>query len=341
MKRSWKVFLLVYVLMVPAASAVAEDKLPGILALLLGGKGGTVVSADQTWMDRNLGASRVATGVDDEAAYGDLYQWGRGRDGHEKRTSDLVSTLSNSDTPGHGDFITPPNSPHDWRSEQNDSLWQGVTGINNPCPAGFRLPTETEWQTERISWGSENNNSTGAYNSPLKLVPAGYRSHTDGTMVREGRYGYYWSGTVSDGNSRNLYFLEGHAGLGMNHRADGLSVRCIMDAPPVTVVSAGQTWMDRNLGAYRVATDMVDEYAYGDLYQWGRGTDGHEKRDNSGTTSALSSFDTPGHEDFITVSSAPYDWREGQNDNLWQGASGINNPCPAGFRLPTAPEWSN
>jgi hypothetical protein len=61
MKRSWKVFLLVSVLMVPAVSAVAEDKLPGILALLLGGKVETVVSADQTWMDRNLGASRVAT----------------------------------------------------------------------------------------------------------------------------------------------------------------------------------------------------------------------------------------------------------------------------------------
>jgi hypothetical protein len=50
-----------------------------------------------------------------------------------------------------------------------------------------------------------------------------------------------------------------------------------------TVVSAGQIWMDRNLGASRVATSSTDSEAYGDLYQWGRGTDGHEKRD-SGTT---------------------------------------------------------
>jgi uncharacterized protein (TIGR02145 family) len=167
--------------------------------------------------------------VDDEAAYGDLYQWGRGRDGHEKRTSDLVSTLSNSDTPGHGDFITPPNSPHDWRSEQNDSLWQGVTGINNPCPAGFRLPTETEWQTERISWGSENNNSTGAYNSPLKLVPAGYRYSGNGSLYHVGSYGLYWSATVDGSNSRSLYFNSGYANMHSDNRAYGLSVRCLED----------------------------------------------------------------------------------------------------------------
>ncbi|MGE4541908.1 MAG: hypothetical protein AB7D35_11660, partial [Bacteroidales bacterium] len=60
----------------------------------------------QTWMDRNLGASRAATSSTDDQAYGDLYQWGRDTDGHEKRNSGTTSTLSNSDTPGHGNFIT-------------------------------------------------------------------------------------------------------------------------------------------------------------------------------------------------------------------------------------------
>lgn len=44
-----------------------------------------------------------------------------------------------------------------------------------------------------------------------------------------------------------------------------------------TVTSAGQVWMDRNLGASRVAISSADSLAYGDLYQWGRGTDGHEQ----------------------------------------------------------------
>ena len=43
------------------------------------------------WMDRNLGASQVATSSTDAAAYGDLYQWGRKKDGHQIRTSSVTS----------------------------------------------------------------------------------------------------------------------------------------------------------------------------------------------------------------------------------------------------------
>jgi hypothetical protein len=50
-------------------------------------------------MDRNLGAARAATSSTDAEAYGDLYQWGRGTDGHEKRNSQTTSTLSSSNTP--------------------------------------------------------------------------------------------------------------------------------------------------------------------------------------------------------------------------------------------------
>ncbi len=94
----------------------------------------TVVSkTGRVWMDRNLGANKVATSMTDTEAYGDLYQWGRLTDGHEKRNSGTTTTLSNSDTPGHGDFITnnseSPYSPFDWRSPQNNNLWQGVSGI--------------------------------------------------------------------------------------------------------------------------------------------------------------------------------------------------------------------
>nr|WP_320009862.1 hypothetical protein [uncultured Desulfobulbus sp.] len=46
---------------------------------------GTVTSpTGRVWMDHNLGASRVATSYDDKEAYGNLYQWGRGSDGHER-----------------------------------------------------------------------------------------------------------------------------------------------------------------------------------------------------------------------------------------------------------------
>ena len=92
-------------------------------------------------MDRNLGANQVATSSTDANAYGDLYQWGRGNDGHQCRNSSTTSTLSSSDTPPNSNFILSPNAPYDWRTTQNNNLWQGVNGTNNPCPTGFRIPT--------------------------------------------------------------------------------------------------------------------------------------------------------------------------------------------------------
>ena len=56
-------------------------------------------------MDRNLGASQVATSVTDEFAYGDLYQWGRHADGHQARTSSTTSVLATNNAPNHSEFI--------------------------------------------------------------------------------------------------------------------------------------------------------------------------------------------------------------------------------------------
>jgi len=182
----------------------------------------------EIWMDRNLGASQVATSSTDAAAYGDLYQWGRAADGHESRTSGTTSTLATSDTPGHGNFITTgSSSPYDWRNPQNDNLWQGVSGTNNPCPSGYRLPTEAEWEAERTSWSS--NNAAGAFASPLKLPVAGFRVNSFGSLDSVGSSGYYWSSTVDGTNSRLLLLYSNNAYMGSSSRAYGDSVRCLKD----------------------------------------------------------------------------------------------------------------
>lgn len=180
----------------------------------------------EIWKDRNLGASQVATSSTDVASYGDLYQWGRAADGHQSRTSATTYTLSSSDTPGHGDFIINGNSPFDWRNPQNESLWQGVSGINNPCPSGYRLPTEAEWEAERMSWNS--NNSAGAFASPLKLPVAGRRTSNSGALSGVGLDGYYWSSTVGATDSQRLYFSV-VAQMSGASRAYGASVRCIKE----------------------------------------------------------------------------------------------------------------
>ena len=178
------------------------------------------------WMDRNLGASRVATSSTDEQAYGDLYQWGRLADGHQVRTSGTTTDLSSTDTPGHGDFITPNSSPYDWRSPQNNNLWQGVDGINNPCPVGYRIPTMTEWHTKRLSWDPQG--AAGAFDSPLKLTLAGYRSGS-GSLYNDGSDGLYWSSTAAGTVALGALFSSGSSGSFTADRSAGASVRCIKE----------------------------------------------------------------------------------------------------------------
>ena len=196
---------------------------------------GTVLSQGKCWMDRNLGAKDPAlvTTYNDVDGYGDLFQWGRGNDGHQSiyrvagdaATSGTTGTLSSSDTPGHANFITIGSGPLDWRSPQNNNLWQGVSGTNNPCPSGWRIPTEPEWSTEETSWSQQNFN--GAFASPLELTAAGFRDHSSAALSSVGSYGVYWSSTVSGTNARNLYFLSTTAAMGTNNRAYGFSVRCL------------------------------------------------------------------------------------------------------------------
>jgi hypothetical protein len=179
------------------------------------------------WMDRNLGASQAATSSTDLLAYGDLYQWGRRSDGHQCRTSTITNTLSNIDQPANDNFIVPSSSPFDWRSPQNPNLWQGVDGVNNPCPCGYRLPTQAEIQEERLSWSS--NNSTGAWESPLKWTIAGNRNGFNGSIISADAIGFYWSSTVSGGNSSFINFGSNDAVMLANVRSFGYAVRCIKD----------------------------------------------------------------------------------------------------------------
>ena len=177
------------------------------------------------WMDRNLGATQVASSSTDANSYGDLYQWGRGADGHQIRTSATTSTRSSTDVSGNANFIL-TGSPYDWRSTANNNLWQGVNGTNNPCPSGYRLPTETEWVAERLSWSSQN--AAGAFASPLKLPAAGIRRFNDGGFDLVNTGGRYWSSTVSSPYSRYFYF-DSNADMFTDARAYGASVRCIKD----------------------------------------------------------------------------------------------------------------
>ncbi len=302
----------------------------------------------RVWMDRNLGACRVAESSTDTNAYGFYFQWGRGPDGHENKNSEITvdqATTASSDdttTTWYGKFITGEASLQDWLTEVNDTLWAGTAGVNNPCPSGFRLPTRVEWEQEVETWDSEDD--TGAFSSVLKLPLVGYRQHTTGKVTGAGMQGRYWTSTTYNGYaSENVAIASAGVFVGNFNQVNGLPVRCIKEIETLTS-SSGLQWMDRNLGAAKVADAVDDSLAFGHLFQWGRSADGHQVRNSEtytgAATSATSNPTDPWYGKFILRLETPWDWLGSNPDNnLWQGVDGVNNPCPEGFRLPTAAEW--
>lgn len=135
--------------------------------------------------------------------------------------------------PRHCTFIRAPAPPYDWRSSfrssQEINLWQGGYGTNNPCPFGFRLPTDAEWEIERASWSPINDE--GALSSPLKLVLAGRRGWSHGLIDLEGVKGFYWSSSVDGSNSRYMLISDSSTTtrININYRSFGYSIRCIKD----------------------------------------------------------------------------------------------------------------
>ena len=184
-------------------------------------------------MDRNLGANRVATSSGDVESFGDYYQWGRSADGHQLVNSKITEVKSKLDNPGHSFFII-HFFGEDWRTPSNFDLWQGVNGINNPCPIGFRLPTKNEFEDEIKTWVILND--FGAFNSPLKLPSGGYRHGGTGNINNEG--GKYWTSTnlslnLADGpraaSGYMLTFYYKNALMYNMDKVGGLCIRCIKD----------------------------------------------------------------------------------------------------------------
>ena len=186
------------------------------------------------WMDRNLGASRAATSATDFEAYGGLYQWGRGNDGHASMNwnsafdgtpiNGATTTLAVVDNPGHSLFIK---NNGDWRSNNNNTRWQGINGINNPCPSGYRIPTIAEINAEFAAYNITN--TASAFNCPLKFVIAGGRFYNDAVLDQTGSYGFYWSSSFGTGGltSSIKNFDASSVSWYEKYRAYGGCIRCI------------------------------------------------------------------------------------------------------------------
>ncbi len=211
----------------------------------------------RTWLNNNLGAeyanvdssaynaSYQATTSNDHLAYGSLFQWGRGADGHE-----LINWISNTDGEGKYTtttikFDTPSDSLYitadDWRVNRDDTLWASKSSANNVCPTGYRLPlnphgaedSANDFYVESKTWSSQDN--AGALSSELKLTAAGLR-WVRGGMGYIGKEGMYWTGSIENAQyARDLWFGSNFVKANdfiNSYRGRGFSVRCIKDQTP-------------------------------------------------------------------------------------------------------------
>jgi len=218
------------------------------------------------WLDRNLGASRVCTALDDTQCYGDYFQWGRAADGHEKSNSsttnvqaELLPVAHNKFIVGHLDWTKGYEHEHYY---QRAVRWSKRDG-SSVCPVGFRVPTIAELRRETFDNGVTDQDT--AFASFLKLPSAGLRD-VNGEMSDRDQNGYVWSTSVSVYYTR-AYSIDFSNFGGSLFPAFGLSVRCMKpvvtnDTPPVVTLHTPAQIEMMQFGAYPnvkvTAEDDVD-----------------------------------------------------------------------------------
>ncbi|MFK5937033.1 MAG: Ig-like domain-containing protein [Sulfurimonas sp.] len=183
------------------------------------------------WLDRNLGASKVCSALDDTACYGNYYQWGRNQDGHQKSNSAKTRVRAKKIYKAGTKFIK---NEEDWSAVDSNgakraSNWSATDG-SSICPTGYRVPTNRELAAETTAANSAVSNKTDAFKNFLKLPSAGYRYAYNGKKDNQATYGFVWTtSAIGKNEAKNLQFDAYDTVFKESYRAFGFSVRCVKD----------------------------------------------------------------------------------------------------------------
>jgi len=132
-----------------------------------------------------------------------------------------------------------------------DNAWLGTGGaktLSDPCPNGYRLPTQSEWNNVRFNntasrtgtWTNSGQTPTNygvaihygpdANTKLLTLPTTGYRRTSDGALLARGANGNYWSSSSLGTQAYSLNFdITAQFPAQTNNRTNGFPVRCIAE----------------------------------------------------------------------------------------------------------------
>jgi uncharacterized protein (TIGR02145 family) len=158
---------------------------------------------------------------------GDYYQWGN-------NTAVATATTDPGPIGGNSWGTAAPYKP-------------GVVNWNTtpqgPCPAGYHVPTQSEWAgvidntlnprttLTGADWTNSATNFMGGYNFGGALyLPTGGGRKDSGKLLNHGSDGAYWTSTQVDNvNAHGLNFTSSQASIGNYNCSIGAAIRCIAD----------------------------------------------------------------------------------------------------------------
>jgi uncharacterized protein (TIGR02145 family) len=194
---------------------------------------------------------------------GGYWQWGRKGPDPSNWYDTNTKHFAHGPT-GPSDSESNSGSISNWdTSYAPDGAWSDNEKTDNdPCPDGFRIPTQSQWQgvsdnniQSRVgTWPSNATNYTSALfiGKKMLLPVAGARNFSSGSLGTRGLRGYYWgSSQLSDKpgalyNAWNLSVSTDRVEMVEFTRSVGSSLRCISDSEDPTCAY----WISSSSGGF-------------------------------------------------------------------------------------------
>jgi len=291
----------------------------------------TVQIGTQCWMQENLNIGTMIQGISDQTNNGTI----------EKYCYDNNS--GNCDVYG---------GLYQWNELMQYVTTPGVKGI---CPNGWHVPTDAEYCTltqfidPTVNCGSTGWSGTdvgtkmkstigwygggnGTNESGFTALPGGIRAI--GIFMSATEAAFFWTSSEHISEAWHRYLVWELTTIQRSYTSanDGLSVRCLKDAPP-PVWSCGDTIVDARDGQVYNTVQIGSQCWMQENLNIGTMVDVSASQTNNGEIEKYCYDNTTANCD---VYGGLYQWNEMMQ---YVTAPGVKGICPDGWHLPTDAEW--